>query len=91
MRAPSLLILSCLALAPGAATALAGSPDDAEARVLVDRYRSVFSGTKSYRPVEPLPWADVNRRVGAPPDRQKREPVPDTKGTGSAPKDLHKH
>jgi hypothetical protein len=91
MRAPSLLVLSCLALATGAATGLAASPDDAEAGVPVDRYRPVFSGTKSYRPVEPLPWADVNRRVGAPSDRQRGEPVPDTKGAAPAPIDRHKH
>jgi len=29
-------------------------------------YRSITAGTKSYRPVEPLPWGDVNRRVAPP-------------------------
>lgn len=26
-------------------------------------YLPVGAGTKSYRPVEPLPWGDINRRV----------------------------
>lgn len=27
------------------------------------RYESIVTGTKSYRPVEPMPWGDINRRV----------------------------
>jgi len=27
------------------------------------RYAPVDAGTKSYRPVEPLPWGGVNQRV----------------------------
>jgi len=38
-------------------------PDDPAAPVPSARYQSVISDTKSYRPVEPLPWGDVNRRV----------------------------
>lgn len=30
------------------------------------RYESITAGTKSYRPVEPMPWPDVNRRVAPP-------------------------
>ena len=26
-------------------------------------YQSITAGTKGYRPVEPLPWGDINRRV----------------------------
>jgi len=32
------------------------------------RYRSVMGGLESYRPVEPLPWGDVNRRVAPAPE-----------------------
>jgi hypothetical protein len=45
------------------AGAQAASPDDPRARVKANRYSPVTSGTKSYRPVDPLPWGDVNRRV----------------------------
>lgn len=43
--------------------AQAASPADPGAPVKANRYSPVTSGTKSYRPVEPLPWGDVNRRV----------------------------
>ena len=45
----------------------AQSPADPTVAVPPARYDSITAGTKSYRPVEPLPWPDVNRRV-APPD-----------------------
>jgi hypothetical protein len=51
----------------------AASPDDPGAPVKANRYSPVTSGTKSYRPVEPLPWGDVNKRVAPkqmPPDKQ---------------------
>ena len=35
------------------------------------RYRSVTGGLESYRPVEPLPWGDINRGVSPTPN-----PVP---------------
>jgi hypothetical protein len=41
----------------------AASPDDPGSPAPPMRYQPVTSGTKSYRPVEPLPWGDVNRRV----------------------------
>jgi hypothetical protein len=39
-------------------------------------YRSVSEGTRSYRPVAPLPWGDVNRRVAPPvaPEPTERQP-----------------
>lgn len=40
-------------------------PDD-PARGGPSGYQSTTSGTKSYRPVEPLPWGDINRRVAPP-------------------------
>jgi hypothetical protein len=35
------------------------------------RYESITAGTKSYRPVEPMPWPDVNRRVAPPGERDR--------------------
>jgi hypothetical protein len=63
------------------AGAQAASPDDPAASVKANRYIPVTSGTKSYRPVEPLPWADVNRRVApkqTPKDKQgaPKQPQP---------------
>jgi len=41
-------------------------------------YGSVVTGVKSYRPVEPLPWGDINRRVSpleaAPVEPQQQQP-----------------
>jgi hypothetical protein len=53
--------------------ALARDPANPAADVPPARYGSVISGTKSYRPVEPLPWGDVNRRV-MPPEPGKAAP-----------------
>jgi hypothetical protein len=50
----------------------AASPDDPSASTPPTRYGPVTSGSKSYRPVEPLPWGDVNRRVTPQP---KQAPV----------------
>ncbi len=44
-------------------SAVGRGPADPAAGVPPTRYSPVISGTKSYRPVEPLPWGDVNRRV----------------------------
>jgi hypothetical protein len=86
----SLLFLSALALALIAARANAASPDDPGAPVRADRYRPVISGTKSYRPVEPLPWGDVNRRVAPAPEKGKDSGAPQRNGPPqSAPQ--HKH
>jgi hypothetical protein len=57
--------------------ALGRDPANPEAGVPPARYSPVISGTKSYRPVEPLPWGDVNRRVmpkEAQPDQGKATP-----------------
>lgn len=43
------------------------------------RYQSIMAGTKSYRPVVPLPWGEINRRVAPPgtlPPDGKQEPMP---------------
>ena len=72
-----LAVLQTLALT--AFPAHSAGPDDPAAPVPSARYQSVISDTKSYRPVEPLPWGDVNRRV-APKDGSTK------KGQGSREK-----
>ncbi len=52
---------------------LARDPANPDANSPPVRYSPVISGTKSYRPVEPLPWGDINRRV-MPPDQGKSAP-----------------
>jgi len=54
----------------------AATPDDPGAPAPPAGYSPVTAGTKTYRPVEPLPWGDINRRVTpqpkkAPADRDK--------------------
>jgi hypothetical protein len=41
----------------------AGPMPDDPARGGTSSYQSIVAGTKSYRPVEPLPWNDINRGV----------------------------
>jgi len=91
MHAGSLLLICGLALFVGSAAGLASSPDDPGASVPADDYRPVLSGTKSYRPVEPLPWGDVNRRVGTPPKGQEKNSAPGAKGSAPDQVDMHKH
>lgn len=38
-------------------------PSDPGARVPRTTYQSVTAATKSFRPVVPLPWEEMNRRV----------------------------
>lgn len=40
-----------------------GALPDEPIAVPAARYVPLGVGTKSYRPVEPMPWGDVNRRV----------------------------
>jgi len=56
----------------------AATPDDPDAPAPPARYSPVTSGTKTYRPVEPLPWGDINRRVTPQP---KQAPADRDKGT----------
>jgi len=58
----------------------AASPDDPGAPASSARYRPVTSGTRTYRPVEPLPWGDVNRRVAPQPQQ-----APEGKDKGARP------
>jgi hypothetical protein len=75
MRVRAFLLSSGI-LAVQAVGLQARSPDDPEAAVPPSQYGAVSSGTKSYRPVEPLPWGDVNRRVAPQADRPSRPQAP---------------
>lgn len=60
----------------------AGSLPDEPIPVPVQAYRPVVAGIKSYRPVEPRPWGEINRQV-APPgvlphDQQQPQTVPNS-------------
>jgi hypothetical protein len=68
MRLPFLILGASLlgAAASDAVIAQGFDPADPQAPSPAAPYRSIFAGTKSYRPVEPLPWDDVNRRVAPP-------------------------
>lgn len=60
----------------------AGPMPDQPVAVPEAHYGSVMSGTRSFRPVEPLPWGGVNRRVTpeqkstAPSDAQPMDDMP---------------
>jgi len=78
------LLLALLISAP-TASPVAAAADDPGAGVPAQRYLPVFQGSRSYRPVEPLPWGDVNRRVA--PQSQPRTPPPRrAPDAGSEPK-----
>lgn len=47
-------------------------PSDPAERVPRATYQSVTAATKSYRPVAPLPWDELNRRVAP---RPKQDPA----------------
>jgi len=44
----------------------AGAMPDEPIAVPATRYVPLGAGVKSYRPVEPMPWGDVNQRVAPP-------------------------
>lgn len=73
MLARTLIVL--FGLLEPAARLHAANSDDPAVPVPRNVYRPVTSGVKSYRPVEPLPWGDVNRRV-APQEKQPPANVP---------------
>lgn len=80
-----MLILLCL-LVPNAALAFdrhqhaadlprvfgGRDPSDAGSQVPRVSYQSVTAATKTYRPVDPLPWYELNRRVAP---RPKHDPA----------------
>jgi hypothetical protein len=80
MPARTFLSLCGFLAVAGSLAVAAGTPDDPGAPVPPPQYRPVISGTKSYRPVEPLPWGDINKRV-APKDSGEAQP----KGKDAAP------
>lgn len=58
-------------------------PDDA-VQVKPYVYVPITAGNRSYRPIDPMPWGDVNRRVappgslpGAPPSKRQGSPAPE--------------
>jgi hypothetical protein len=80
MRIQKLLLIGfgIVGMAPPAS---GRDPADPGAPVPPARYAPVISGTKSYRPVEPVPWGNVNRSV-APPEPGKSLPEPKRKNPG---------
>ncbi len=82
---PLCLLAPLLLWAPTALPAKAASPDDPAASVPAERYVGVFKGTRSYRPVEPLPWGDVNRRVDPQAGRRKPAARPHGEAPAGAP------
>ena len=73
----------------------AGPVPDDPARGGPSNYRSITAGTRSYRPVEPLPWGDINRRVAPKGALEPKDGTkPTTKNGKSAPQQpapQHKH
>jgi len=50
------------------------------------RYESITKGTRSYRPIEPMAWGDVNSRVAPRGSLPGAPPVPPgRKGDDAAP------
>ena len=90
MRSRYLYLLAPMLVLSAHATPAAG-PDDPWAPVSATRYAPVLAGTRSYRPVEPLPWGDINRRVG--PNAPSTQPRRGIQGKRSAPppQPTHKH
>ena len=76
-----------------AAAAVAHDPANPDIVVPPARYSPVLSGNQSFRPVEPLPWGAVNRRV-MPPEALKSAPEqgkgdPKSKQDKRGPHDQH--
>lgn len=61
----------------------AGPKPDDPVKVKPYTYAPIATGNRSYRPIDPMPWGDVNRRVappgslpGAPPAKRQGSPAP---------------
>lgn len=67
----------------------AGPMPDQPVEVPRTHYDSIMSGTRSYRPIDPMPWGDVNRRVT--PREQSEPPAGATDGEAPAPKGMPGH
>ena len=74
MRSIFLILLAVACLTSGfgdsEVPAWAATPDDPGAKVPPARYSSVMAGTKAFRPVEPMQWGEVNRRVAPKPPQK---------------------
>jgi hypothetical protein len=57
-------------------------PDD-PVKVRPLRYEAIGAGNKSYRPIEPMPWGDVNTRVAPPGSLPGAPPKKNGAGSGS--------
>ena len=62
----------------------AGAMPDDPVKVKPHAYLPITTGNRSYRPIDPMPWGDVNRRVappgslpGAPPVKRQGSPAPE--------------
>ncbi len=68
----------------------AGPMPDEPVPVPAQTYRSIAAGIKSYRPVEPRPWGEINRQVappGAPSsDQQPPQTAPNSSTAPAQPK-----
>jgi hypothetical protein len=80
MRLQTFLLIS-FAIAGVALPTWGRDPADPNVPVPPARYAPVISGTKSYRPVQPVPWGNVNRSV-APPETGKALSEPKRKSPG---------
>ena len=94
MRVRLVLLLGLLA-STGTPPAHAASPDDPGATVPEARYGPITAGTRSYRPVEPLPWGEINRRVmpkdARPPRDDAQSPSRDATPQPELRTPQHKH
>jgi hypothetical protein len=89
MRAGTRVLCGFL-LALSTMTADAATPDDPGAPAPPVRYRPVISGTKTFRPVDPLPWDVINRRV-VPPDARGPAPPQGKQRVPTQQDPLHQH
>ena len=65
----------------------AGAMPDQAVAVPRRHYDSIMSGTRSFRPVEPMPWGNVNRRVA--PEEQSTPPADSKPADGMHGHDHH--
>jgi hypothetical protein len=78
IRTLSWLFLTWISALP----AIACDPANPDAVIPPARYSPVLSGSQSFRPVQPLPWGEVNRCVMPPealksaPEQGKADPKP---------------
>ncbi len=58
----------------------AGPMPDEAIDVPSSTYAPVGQGTKSYRPVEPMPWSEINKRVAPPAEPKPTQPAAPNSG-----------